>query len=312
MLYITHTHTSPTLILIFFLMNLSQKIIRDNYVRFLEKRGVDFKTRRAYWKSRQGELTKIAKKLTNPSISYPSYFTDTIHTYEGGHLSLDQAYESIGHMEASALTSLSDIIGTRTRDSKSINDYTPAEAYDTYKEHIVNNICETVATNPKMVRTMTDFGCGTGELTTLMASEFRDSEIVGVDLSPNYLSQAVYKSLDENVTYVHDNMEKVELDCLQDVITVCYAFHEMPVRAIKNTLRNAYRLLRRDGGRLIIVDMNPEKLPKYPAFIDLSEPHLREYRSVSIKQLLIDVGFQDVTEQYLHGTSYLFSGSRLD
>lgn len=294
------------------MMNFSQKIIRENYVKLLEKRGVDFKTKRVYWKSRQGELTKIAKRLTNSSIFYPGYFTENIHTYEGGHLNLDQAYESAGHMEASALTSLADILGTRTTECKPIHDYTPSEAYDTYKAHIVRNICESLAMDPKSVRTLTDLGCGTGELTTLMASEFSDSEIVGVDLSPNYLSQAVYKSFDGNVTYVHDNMENVELDCLQDVITVCYAFHEMPVTAIKNTLRNAYKLLQPDGGQLIVVDMNPEKLPKYPAFIDLSEPHLREYRTVSITQLLVDTGFKDVTELYLHGTSYLFSGSRVD
>lgn len=310
----------------------TQRIMREAYVKTLENRGIDFKTRRVYWKSRQEQLTMIANKIRNPFIVYPSYFTDAIHGYERGHLCMDQAYESTCHMEASALMSLADILTQRIhfkhdgddgdgdkgisneKSKKSIDDYDPSEAYDLYKAHIVQCIYESLGDDKKNIKHLTDFGCGVGELTTLIAHELSsDSTVIGVDLSPNYLSQAIYmSSLYGNVMYVHDNIETVELGCLQDVITVCYAFHEMPVRAIENTLQNAYRWLRRDGGRLIVVDMNPEKLPKYPAFIDLSEPHLREYRTVSIAQLLMEIGFQDINERYLHGTSYLFTGSRLD
>ena len=45
--------------------------------------------------------------------------------------------------------------------------------------------------------------------------------------------------------------------------------------AIFNTIYNAFNLL-------IIIDMNPQLLPPYPAFIDISEPHLEQYSSVNL------------------------------
>lgn len=164
---------------------------------------------------------------------------------------------------------------------------------------------------------MTDFGCGTGELTPLLLERLPNARIRGVDLSPNYLSMAEYKRdalglVGDRVEYLHGNVESVDLDQLQDVVLMCYAFHEMPVAAIRNTLSNALRWLRPDGGQVVVVDMNPKKLPRYPAFIDLSEPHLREYRTVSFSNLLVEAGFVDVSSTHLHNTSYLFSARKCD
>ena len=276
-------------------------IMRKQYVKQLEKKGIDFKTPRKYWNKNAVELKRLSNIIENKDVKYPKYFTETIHTYTNGHLNWQQAYESECHMEGSALMSLKEL---RPEDYSTIDS---RNAYEIYKEHILLNIKDVIEIDE--IETLTDFGCGTGSLTRKMTDILKVNKITAVDLSPNYLSIALFQdNTNEKIDYIHGNMENVNIKSeTQDVVTICYSFHEMPKTAIMSTIKNAYRILK-PKGQLIIVDMNPEKITKYPSFIDISEPHLKEYREITYQDLLKQNKYINIKEKYLHQLSYMFTG----
>lgn len=292
-------------------------VIRQRYIRSQEKKGVDFKTPVNYWINKKDDLQLLANKIENKKITYPSYFTELIHIYQNGHLNWNQAFESNAHMQCSAMMSVKDILESNSHinsEETEIEYLSPPQAYEIYKEHIIDsiiNVIEEKNNNKSDVKYITDLGCGTAELTSLLAKRFQYSTISAVDLSPNYLSIATYNyEMLTNLQFIHANMENVTLENEQDVVIICYAFHEMPVNAIRNTIQNANKMLKTDG-RIIIIDMNPEKLPTFPSFIDISEPHLKPYRSVNFTHMLRNSRFTNITEQHLHQTSYLFTATKM-
>jgi len=68
-----------------------------------------------------------------------------------------------------------------------------------------------------------DLGCGTGILTRKIANKFPQSKVFGVDLSSRYLDLAKNNSASfENITFVHQDAEKLKLDEKFDCITSSY------------------------------------------------------------------------------------------
>jgi len=292
------------------------RMFRDEYIKTCEKRGVDFKSKRAYWTPKKVVLERIAERLNNKEVCYPKYFIDDIHMYENGNLSWEHAFDTKCYMEMTALVSLRYIAYKMDNGNEEmaknilINEYTPNEAYEIYKRHLIWNICHNLRKDGSELERIADFGCGTGEFTSMLGSCLRGTKIVGVDLSPMYLSIAEYKNSESNVKYKHDNIEDVVLEEKQDVIVICYVFHEMPVDSIRNTIRNAYKQLKK-GGQLIVVDINPyifDKYQKHMVIYDISEPYLRGYMDVKIKELLDEIGFEEISEKHLHMKSYLSTG----
>jgi ubiquinone/menaquinone biosynthesis C-methylase UbiE len=271
-------------------------ILTKQYIKAQERKGIQFSKARAFWKAKRKVLDVKKAKYENKTIVYPDYFTDKIHTYKDGHLNWDHAYQTHCHMQGSALMSMKDIMGTTK--------FTPEEAYVHYKNYILKNI---MSVFPKDIKYLADLGCGTCETTSLLANKFSDSYIAGIDLSPNYLSIADYNYSNlPNTQLFHANMEDVPFESnFFDAVTICYAFHEMIPMAIENSLLEAKRILK-PHGTLVILDMDPEKLPKYPDFIDFSEPHLQNYRSVKILQLLNYFGYINCNKRDLHNYSSMF------
>lgn len=274
---------------------------RKMYNHKLEKDGISITKARNHWIPKKPELIRLSKSIEDKRISYPAYFTAPIHTYPNGHLNWDHAFESRCHMEGSAMMSIRDIIHM---DNNTKID--PSDAYDIYKTHLIKNILSNI-NNRFDIKSIVDFGCGTGDLTRDINKYFY-ADITAIDLSPNYLSMALYNQTDD-IIYIHGNIEYVNIpDESHDLVTIFYVFHEMSVDAIIRTISNAYRILK-PGGQILIIDMKPTMLPLYPSFIDISEPHLKNYRTVNIIELL-SVYFDHCNEQYLHQRSYLFSGKK--
>lgn len=68
-----------------------------------------------------------------------------------------------------------------------------------------------------------DLACGTGILTRMLARKFPNSKIVGIDITKNYLRIAQKNStLFKNITYVHQDAEKLDLETKFDCITSSY------------------------------------------------------------------------------------------
>lgn len=269
----------------------------QKYINAQIKKRLRFDKAVKYWSSKRTILEKKSTAIANKDLKYQSYFTSSIHTYEKGHLNWKQA---LCHIQASGLMCIKDIMN-----DKSFK-YTPEE---TYKFHIVNNI--SLQLKSMKIENIADFGCGTGDLTHLLAVEYPNAYIVGLDLSPNYLSIAQYKYNDYLINWIHANMEFSSLETdMYDTVIICYAFHEMVPDAIVGSINEAYRILR-NKGKIIIVDMDPEKLPLYPSFIDTCEPHLKQYRKVRILELLCNSGFINYERINLHKMSSLFVGTKV-
>lgn len=278
------------------------KVMSERYMKAQRKKGIKFDEAKAYWSAKKASLEKQKRKIENKNIEYPYYFTSPIHTYENGHLNWEQAYQSTCHVEGNALMSVKDITNNPSFQC------TPSEAYVIYKAHIVDNIKSVLSDID--VRDIADLGCGTGETTQLLALNYPDAYIAGIDLSPNYLSIAMTKFKECSIQWIHANMEFTELSHESfDVVVICYALHEMIPEAIYGTIKEAYRLLH-SGGKLVIVDMDSERLPPFPSFIDISEPHLKDYRNVRMLDLLCDTGFIKYERKKLHQMSSLFVGTK--
>ena len=278
------------------------KVLGERYVEAQSKKGIKFEYAKQYWKAKKPLLENNKKQIENTSIEYPAYFTAPIHTYEKGHLNWDQAYQTSCHMEGSALMSVMDITGDPCFQCS------PEEAYTIYKSYIVDNIKQEFENIN--IRYIVDLGCGTGETTHLLSLNYPEAYVLGIDLSPNYLSIGTYKYSNDNIQWKHANMEYTELqDDSVDVVIVCYSFHEMIPEAIKGAIQEIYRILRH-GGKVINIDMDSEKLPRFPSFIDISEPHLQEYRNVRILDQLCTTGFIKYERKHLYQMSSLFVATK--
>ena len=163
---------------------------------------------------------------------------------------------------------------------------------------------------------MVDLGCGTGTSTRRLAAKFREAEtIVGVDLSPYFievgrrlLELAPSRERNEWVTTIRPD-ERIELhwgdaastslpDGCADVVNLGLVLHELPLDAAKQVCREAWRLLKSDGGQLWITEMDFDS----PAFrkqrenallfslIRSTEPFLDEYADgcAELREFLVE------------------------
>tara|TARA_B110000977_G_scaffold191571_1_gene263898 strand:+ start:16895 stop:17767 length:873 start_codon:yes stop_codon:yes gene_type:complete len=278
------------------------KVLNERHIKAQNKKGIKYDEAKAYWSGLKTSLIKKKRKIENQNIAYPSYFTSPIHTYENGHLNWDQAFQITCHMEESALKSVEDITGDPAFQCN------PSEAYAIYKTHIVDNI--KAAIGDHIVHDIADLGCGTGETTHLLALNYPDAYIAGIDLSPNYLTIGMTKFSDSTIQWIHANMEYTELSSETfDVVVICFAFHEMIPEAIIGTIEEAYRLMRKTG-KIVIVDMDSELLPPFPSFLDITEPHLKSYRDVRLLDILCNTGFIKFEQKKLHQLTSLFVGTK--
>ena len=81
---------------------------------------------------------------------------------------------------------------------------------------------------------------------------------IGVDLSPHFLSLATHNAERHAlpISYVHANIDELDMPESADLVTIAFVFHEMPPDAIAATVRAAYRTLR-PGGVLAVLDLDP-------------------------------------------------------
>ena len=127
-------------------------------------------------------------------------------------------------------------------------------AYD--GENIRENIIRSLKIeNPKFI---TDFCCGTGTSTEALQKVFSDAEVTGVDTSKEMLRVA--KLFTENINFLQENVESVELDEKQDLITLLFGFHEIPQEARVLILENIKNNLK-DDGKALIVDIDTSYKP---------------------------------------------------
>lgn len=138
--------------------------------------------------------------------------------------------------------------------------------------NVRKDIIKTLNLDPNIV---SDWCCGTGMSTDALYDSFTNAEIYGVDTSKEMLNVA-HKQSFSNAEFLLGNVEDIILPKTADLITIMFAFHEIPQYARLNILKNVKKNLSHNG-RLLIVDID---ICYEPSKIMLSgEPYIEDYLS---------------------------------
>ncbi|MFN3345640.1 MAG: class I SAM-dependent methyltransferase [Chloroherpetonaceae bacterium] len=213
-------------------------------------------------------------KLANPAVDYPDYYKQDFHSVDGGYLNKDAAI---------------------TYDPITKQILVPNENF--LRE-------ETAAAIPADAKTVLDLGCGTGTATRAIASRLTNAHITGVDLSPYmvFAAQLKAKSL-SNVTFVHANAETLPFDDNSfDAVTASLLFHETPLDAALNIMREARRVLKPNGKFVVFDGAQGDALAKLGGNISASlflEPYADQFLASNILDLMRKAGFSKVESRSL-------------
>ena len=105
-------------------------------------------------------------------------------------------------------------------------------------------------------KTVLDLACGTGILTKQIAEKLPHAEIMGVDVTKNYLEKAKEKLISfQKISFVNQDAEKLDLGKKFDCITASY----LPKYCISDVLvKNCIKHLN-DGGKIVLHDFTYPK-----------------------------------------------------
>lgn len=101
-----------------------------------------------------------------------------------------------------------------------------------------------------------DLGCGTGELTRLMAEKGYD--MTGVDSSPEMLGMALEKTKESEILYLMQQMQELELDgCVCAAYSSCDCLNYiLEEEELSQAFQKVYQYLEKGG--VFVFDMNTE------------------------------------------------------
>ncbi|CAK9259820.1 unnamed protein product [Sphagnum jensenii] len=280
------------------LFNIMKFGARQVVIRTAEKKGIN-------WSKMADEVLEsdvYAEKelLEDKSLVYPDYYLKEFHAYADGNLSWKAASE----VAPATLSMVLHTIPTAKTAAEAAERVRGAWLWAIEDHHRAHS-------NGLGVSAILDVGCSTGESTQALAAGFPDAELVGLDLSPHFLAVAQYMQKkrvasgkpgsERSISWVHANGESTGLPAASfDIVSLAFVIHECPQHAIKNLLKEAYRLLR-PGGTVALTDNSPkskviQSLP--PAVFTLmksTEPHSDEYYLLDLDGAMKEIGFINVT-----------------
>lgn len=200
------------------------------------------------------------------SVEFPAYYREDFHAYDGGNLNPVAAVEVMAATEGVM--------------SFHYPDKTGAEANEHVRQRFVMQTRRQLEMNASTSRpeTVVDVGCGIGISTNFLAETCLSAKAVyGLDLSPYFLDYAIRKT---PVVYIHrDAADTRFFSNSVDLVSISYVFHELPVHAAKDVLRECHRILK-PGGVLAVMDMNPGIRASgdiLQQLFDRTEPYMRDY-----------------------------------
>jgi SAM-dependent methyltransferase len=154
-----------------------------------------------------------------------------------------------------------------------------------------------------------ELGTSSGNLTVALAQRFPRAAITGLDMSLRMLEQAqrVGNELGQAWRLVQRTAEATGFEAASFELVAAYSFgHEMPERALRQVLRETWRVLT-PGGELIIGDVLPflsqDKLAQCWAQFEArhgGEPYWREFCSLDMAAVATGEGFVEA-RYFAHG-----------
>lgn len=274
---------------------------RDWFIGRAETLGIEWTDITSYYQKPEIYSQLIANKidLDNVNLQYPSYYTKPFHGYDSGNLNWLAAQEAVpatlniaaGYWPNASIEDTQ--LWLRKNTTQVVNDY-----YFAYK-----NSEEYVLYPSKIL----DIGCSIGISTEYFQKEFPKAKFWGLDLSSYFLAVAKFRSDTKNlnITYVHNNAENINFDNdFFSLITCNFLFHELPLNASMNILKEIYRTLE-PNGVISITDIEPEIINKKENNIltpfrrwmfEITEPHIYSYYENNMKDLLLEIGFTNIVK----------------
>ncbi|XP_059301294.1 uncharacterized protein LOC132053333 isoform X1 [Lycium ferocissimum] len=240
------------------------------------------------------DVYKELESIENPAIVYPDYYLNPFHAYDEGNLSWLAAAE----VEAATMSMVRRAIPN-------------ASSLDEANQIVRGNWLDAIEKHHQQysadfsIRDILDIGCSVGVSTRYIADRYPSAKVTGLDLSPYFLSVAQYKEKKRNqgknsISWIHANGENTGLPSKSfDLVSIAYVFHECPERAIRNVVKESFRLLR-PGGTIAITDNSPkskilQELP--PVLFTLmksTEPFLDEYYLTDLERVMKETDFANV------------------
>lgn len=138
----------------------------------------------------------------------------------------------------------------------------------------------------KKDKTILDLATGTGSSAIVIKNKFKNADIYGIDLSKEMLEIAKNKS--KKIKFSLQNIEKTNFKSNSfNIVTISFGLHEVPLKNRYNVMKEAYRLLKKNG-KFIIFDFHTPnntflKL-LFLLFIKLVEPYGKSF----LKQDLVN------------------------
>lgn len=120
---------------------------------------------------------------------------------------------------------------------------------------------------------ISDWCCGTGTSTDALTSHYTSANITSFDTSREMVDVAKKHCTDEVHFQIWD-AEDISLTQRADLITIMFAFHEIPQEGRLKILENAYKNLMK-GGKLLIVDIDLAYEPS--SYMRSGEPYIDDY-----------------------------------
>jgi len=145
-----------------------------------------------------------------------------------------------------------------------------------------------------------DVGCGTGNLLSFISSKY-DTQIAGIDLSPNMLEIARKKLGEKADLRVEDSENLPFDDSTFDIVTCTDSFHHYPHP--ENVLAEMRRVLK-PGGTVVIAD--PWAPTPFRQFVNISMRfskggEVKLYGETEIRKLLKNAGFKAIELEQIKG-----------
>ena len=157
-------------------------------------------------------------------------------------------------------------------------------------------------------KTILDLGCTSGGSTRALKRALPDAKVTGIDVSAPTMMLAHLRSMEEGLE-IHWRQASAEqlpyADGSADLVASHWLYHEMPPAAVRRSLKEARRVLKKDGG-FMAYDMylvpggavGRWLLAGYAA--RNNEPFAHTYAAMDMKTELETAGFTDVQMRIAH------------
>jgi len=170
---------------------------------------------------------------------------------------------------------------------------------DVMRRQVIPPITRALAAGMPRDTRLLDLACGTGRTLAQIAIAHPSLRLSGLDLSPYYLQVArEYLADVADVSFLAENAEQLPFkDGHFGIVTSVYLFHELPRRARRQVIAEAYRVLE-PGGLFVIEDSAQLAESGELAFflgrfaMEFHEPFYRDYLEDDLAGALTEAGFE--------------------